>query len=359
MYAAEAENVAHADAVYDFRRSAAVHLSCEDVIQPFAVIRIQGLHPPALIKPRHDFSYIHSRLHIKVGECHVRVVKASGVLALQPVNHIPDDFFRREYLIGALRGNIIEDVSLPPRLKIVREFGTLSHKFLHCVVEYDLVEQMSVKVPFLAFFRYVIPAVAQHTELVKRHAPTVLRIDRNFPEYLLRHERIEVRERRVLVAVGHEERRYCAGEAAQMVADAALDGILLLGELRGLHSFHCDFHDFFRYLVAAELLADVVHHLTAALETFCRVFVLNPCDFCHLCAGLLRLFNFVFALSHKPVVTNGVIPIFAAHNRVCGFTDFAPQQVLRRFIQIAAILRFRGVYGRISNRARERLFEIF
>ena len=144
-FIAESEDIAQADAVNDFGRSAAEDLLCKDVVQPLRVVGEQRRHASALVKAGDDFGDIHARLHIEVGKCRVRVVKAARIFLFQPVHHILHDFLGREYLIGALRRDIVKNVALVIRLKIVRKLRALFHEFLHRVIEYDLVKQMPEK----------------------------------------------------------------------------------------------------------------------------------------------------------------------------------------------------------------------
>ena len=87
---------------------------------------------------------------------------------------------------------------------------------------------MSVKVLRLSGFGiHIITAVTQEAELVERNA-------RYLAEYHIRDDLIERDERDLVVAVRHEEGRNGAGEAAQVVADGILDGILLAFLFLGL-----------------------------------------------------------------------------------------------------------------------------
>lgn len=143
---AESEDVLQADSIYDLRRSTSEYLLGKDVIQPFGIIGIQRFHSLALIEPCYNLRNIHSRLHVEVGKCRIRIIKAAGVFLLKPVHHVLHDFFRREYLVRALGRNKIKDVSLMVRLKIVRKLGAFFHKLLHCIIEHDLVKQVAVEV---------------------------------------------------------------------------------------------------------------------------------------------------------------------------------------------------------------------
>lgn len=93
---------------------------------------------------------------------------------------------------------------------------------LHGVVEHDRVEQVSVELlgP-TGFLVHIVAAVTQEPELVRRDAS-------HFLEHVFRNDPVEILQFGVLVAVGHEERWNRTGEATQVVADDALDGLLLL-----------------------------------------------------------------------------------------------------------------------------------
>lgn len=144
-FIAESEDIAQADAINNLGRSAAEDLLCKDVVQPLRVVGEQRRHASALIKAGDDFGDIHARLHIEVGKCRVRVVKAARIFLFQPVHHILHDLFRCEYLIGSLGRDIVKNVALVIRLKIIRQLRALFHEFLHRVIEYDLVKQMPEK----------------------------------------------------------------------------------------------------------------------------------------------------------------------------------------------------------------------
>ena len=68
--------------------------------------------------------------------------------------------FRREYLICALRRNIIKDISFVVGFKIVRKLGTFPHKLLHGIIKYNFIKQVPVKVLLFPGFCRIVSAVS-------------------------------------------------------------------------------------------------------------------------------------------------------------------------------------------------------
>ena len=214
------------------------------------------------------------------------------------------------------------------RLKIVCKFGTLFHKLLHGIVKHDFVKQVSVKVLLFTVFRHIVAAVTQHTELVKRHALPILRIDGDLPEHLVRHKSVKVRKRGIFIAIRHEECRDRTRETAQMVTDAALDRILFRIQLFGFYRFDDGFRSLFHRLIAMEFPADVVDHITVALETPCGILFINLRDLRHCGSGLLCLLDSVFALFGKLMIPNRVIAVLTGYDGICCFLYSAFQLFL-------------------------------
>ena len=239
------------------------------------------------------------------------------------------------------------------RLKIVRKLDAFFHELLHSIVEHDLVKQMTVKVFLFTAFRHIVAAVAQHTELVERHALSILWINGDLPEHLVRHKSVKVRKRGIFITISHEECRNRTGEAAQMVADAALDRILFRIQLFGFYRFDNGFRSLFHRLIAMKFPADVVDHITVALETPCGVLFINSCNLCHCGSGLLCLLDSVITLSNKLMITNGVITVLPVYDGICGFLYFAFQMILGGFFQFTAVLRSCRTHKRVRNRLRE------
>ena len=113
-----------------------------------------------------------------------------------------------------------------------------------------------------------------------------------------------------------------------MVADVALDGVLLRIQLFGFYRFDDGFRSFFHRLVAMEFPADVVDHITVALETPCGVLLINLRDLRHRGSGLLCLLDSVFALFGKLMIPNRVIAVLTGYDGICCFLYSAFQLFL-------------------------------
>ena len=107
---AETKDISQADPVNNLRRRAAIYLFREDMIQPLGVIWKECFHALALIKARDNFCYVHTGLHIEVSECSIRIIKAAGILFLQPIHHILHDTLRCKDLVGSLRRNVVKNI---------------------------------------------------------------------------------------------------------------------------------------------------------------------------------------------------------------------------------------------------------
>ena len=109
------------------------------------------MHPFALINPCHDFRNVQTRLHVKICERCVRVIKASRIFLFKLVHHIFYDTFRGEKLVRSLRRNIIEDVPLMIRLEIVCKFRALFNKLLNGIINYNFPNGWTIGKPILSF----------------------------------------------------------------------------------------------------------------------------------------------------------------------------------------------------------------
>ena len=117
----KAQNVRRRDSVNDFGRRQSEHLFCENVVQPVVPVGIDRRQFRAVVQPFDDFRDVHSRFHIKVDERVVGIVKTSRVFGFQRVHHFPNDLFRSENLVVALRRNVIENVFRIRVVKVIRQ----------------------------------------------------------------------------------------------------------------------------------------------------------------------------------------------------------------------------------------------
>ena len=212
---------------------------------------------------------------------------------------------------------------------------------------------MTVKVFLFTAFRHIVSAVAQHTELIERHALSILRINGDLPEHLVRHKGVKVRKRGIFITISHEKCRNSTRETAQMVTDATLDRILFCIQLFGFYRFDDGFRSFFHRLIAMKFPAYVVDHITVALETPCGILFINSCNLRHCGSGLLCLLDSVFALFGKLMIPNRVIAVLTGYDGICGFLYFAFQMILGGFFQFTAVLRSCRTHKRVRNRLRE------
>lgn len=334
---AEAEDIAQADAVDDLRRRAAVDLAREDMIQPHTLVRIERLEARTLVEAPYDLGHIHARFHIEVGERRLRIVEAARVLPLEPIHHIPYHALRRENLIRLLRRDVVEDIPFRIRREIVRELPALPHKLLDCIIEHHRIEEMAVEMPFMCLIAdlppafillVVVAAVAQHAERIERDALTTLRVHRDLPEHLRGDERIEILQRRIFVAVRHEECGNRPGETAQMIADIPLDTVLLALELLCLDRLDNLLRCLLHRLLAAEPLLDIRHHPLIALLALLSIRRIDIGDHLHRGACLLCRRDLFIALMHELVIADDVIRILAADHLVCRVLDLPLEPVL-------------------------------
>ena len=221
MLLRESKNIVCRNAIDNFRRGQTIDLLFKDVFQPLLGVRECGFHTLALIQALHDFGNVQTRFHVQVNEGLVRVVKAAGIFFFQKRYHLGNSCFRRKDLVCALRRDVVEDVLLICRVKIVCQLMFQPQELFDGIIEYDFIKQLSVKVLCLACGGIlVIAAIAQETELLQRDAG-------DFLENFIWNDLVEVGKGGILCAVGHQERWNRAGKTAQMVADGILHIVLL------------------------------------------------------------------------------------------------------------------------------------
>ena len=109
------------------------------------IIRIRRLDCFAAVKPFDDLRDIQSGFHIKIGERPVRVVKASGIILFQQIDHLFHHPARGKDLIGLLRRDIIENILIMRFIKIIGKLVLLFQEFGNGIVKYDLIEEMPRK----------------------------------------------------------------------------------------------------------------------------------------------------------------------------------------------------------------------
>ena len=199
MLLRESKNIVGRNAINNFGRSQTVDLLFEDVFEPLLGVRERSFHAFALVQTLHDFGNVQARFHVQVNKGLVRVIKASGIFFFQKRYHLRHSCFRRKDLVRALWRDVVEDVLLVCRVKIVCQLTFQPQELFDGIIEYNFIKQFSVKVLCLAFSGIlVITAIAQKTELLQRDAGDFLK---NF----IGNDLVEVGKSGILCAIGHQK----------------------------------------------------------------------------------------------------------------------------------------------------------
>ena len=223
------KDVAGCDPVDDLRRSKTVDLMLKDVAQPLGAVRKLLLHLLTLIKTFDDLRDIQTGFHIQIDKGLILIIKASGILLLQNIDHVFHHIFGCEDLVGLLRRDIVKNVFHTLFIKIVGEFLLQCHELHDGIVKDHRIEQLPFEFLFLSGLRInILPAVTQKPELLQRDTC-------HFHKHLIRDDMVKSSQRDRLIAVCHEERRNGTGESAQMIPDPVFYGIPFPLSYPGLH----------------------------------------------------------------------------------------------------------------------------
>ena len=190
-----------------------------------------------------------------------------------------------------------------------------------------------------------VSAIAQQAELLNGHA-------RDLAEHVRWDDLVELGERRVLVAVGHEEGRNCAGEAAQVVADAAFDGLLLALLLSGLNLAHHGLAG-----ASHQLITRTFEALHEALPRALDLLVVSTVDLVGL---LLRLreVELACAVLLDAVPLDGEVAHLAVEPDVHIRLDAALNPLLLGGAELVAVVLVRRLHERLGDAVREHRLQV-